>query len=110
MILCLSYIPDIIKNRIYKIYGWELRLIGTKLFIKISSVSNISQTDFINLLDYSENVLKCSDIIIYFDKSIINMIRVFMCYGFTICSKDIALDIKDIYLDTLNMVFMKYIF
>lgn len=68
---------------------WETVLIGSRLYIQVppSLVPEGSREAFITLLEYAEEVLHCSDIIVCLKKDRLDrpqLVRTFMYLGFSV--------------------------
>lgn len=70
-------------------FDWETILIGRKLFVEVPKyiLPDGSKESFVRLLEFAEDELKCSHVIVCFKKDRpdrVSLIRVFMFLGFTV--------------------------
>lgn len=70
-------------------FDWETILAGRKLFVEVPKyiLPDGSKESFVRLLEYAEDELKCSHVIVCFKKDRpdrASLIRVFMFLGFTV--------------------------
>ncbi|ESO03628.1 hypothetical protein HELRODRAFT_79864 [Helobdella robusta] len=69
------------------VFNWRAMYLGHKLFVEIpkSTLPSCSKESFIMLLEYAEDVLRCSHVIICFKKDRPdreNLVKIFMFLGF----------------------------
>lgn len=70
-------------------FVWETVLIGCRLFVEVPKfiLPDGSKESFVRLLEFAEDELKCSHVIVYFRKDRpdrASLVRVFMFLGFTV--------------------------
>lgn len=70
-------------------FDWEAILVGRRLFVEVPKyiLPDGSKESFVRLLEYAEEELKCSHLIVCFKKDRpdrASLIRVFMFLGFTV--------------------------